>query len=321
MQELLTPNELFREYSQKKIEKRQFEELLLKVLIQNYDRYHLYHWQRDEYMDYLNWLYPRFTRAIDHYRDTGSTFEAYINTMIRWSAKEYRSRQMNHRIIEQAAWTTMAADMPREEQMCQITQARAEKRQALRSGSVMPLSGMSVCSDRPDYPGILIPPAKFVNPRQVLILVLKSYFFVSDDFLDRIAPFISMEKEKLKALVDRLRTVRLKRDDGIRGLQERICCQFYRCITYEHRLLRASENSALYFTIKNRLIRARRRLSGMRARLARIRLEATNLQVAEVLGIPKGTIDSNLHALRYGMDARKKRPFSGCYDTEMLNYN
>jgi hypothetical protein len=308
MQEAVSINELFCRYSQKKIAKRQFEEILFEKIIKNYDQYHRYRWKRDEYIDYLCWFYPRFSRAIDHYRDTGSSFEAYIGTMIRWSAKEYHTLQTNHRIIERAAWISMAADMPGEDQGDGAARAI---RPSLRAGT-------EVCSERPEYPGVS--QAKFVNPKQILILVLKSYFFISDDFLDRIAPFIGIEKEKLKELVDKLRVLRMKRDDSIRGLQERIGCQFYRCITYEHRLAYYPKNSPRHFTVTQQLARARKRLHGMRARLARMRLEATNLQVAGVLGIAKGTVDANIHAMRSGMDSRKALPFPDAGDMDTLNY-
>jgi DNA-directed RNA polymerase specialized sigma24 family protein len=36
----------------------------------------------------------------------------------------------------------------------------------------------------------------------------------------------------------------------------------------------------------------------MRRRLRSIRLDPSNRQVAEVLGVPKGTIDSNLYAVK-----------------------
>ena len=36
----------------------------------------------------------------------------------------------------------------------------------------------------------------------------------------------------------------------------------------------------------------------MKRRLEGIRFDATNRQIAEIMGIPKGTVDSNLHIVR-----------------------
>jgi IS30 family transposase len=47
-----------------------------------------------------------------------------------------------------------------------------------------------------------------------------------------------------------------------------------------------------------RLVKAKKRLESMRKRLAALKAEASNRQVAALLGVPKGTIDSNLYAIK-----------------------
>jgi hypothetical protein len=98
-------------------------------------------------------------------------------------------------------------------------------------------------------------------------------------------------------MIENLRRQRLVRDEAVRDFQERVHCQFYRCVAYERRFQAAPENSAYQETMRLRLKRARTRLAAMRKRLAGIRLDATNRQVALALGVPKGTIDSSLSAL------------------------
>jgi FixJ family two-component response regulator len=81
-------------------------------------------------------------------------------------------------------------------------------------------------------------------------------------------------------------------------MQERIYSQFYRCIVYERRLAAMPENSALVLKMQMRLEKARLRLAAMRKRFAGIRPDATNRQIAELIGISKGTVDCSLHALK-----------------------
>jgi hypothetical protein len=50
--------------------------------------------------------------------------------------------------------------------------------------------------------------------------------------------------------------------------------------------------------MEERLERARKRYKAMRKRLGGIRMNASNRIVAEVLGIPKGTVDSGLFAIK-----------------------
>jgi hypothetical protein len=50
--------------------------------------------------------------------------------------------------------------------------------------------------------------------------------------------------------------------------------------------------------MKNRFERARKRFYTMRKRLEGMRLSASNRMIAEVLGIPRGTVDSSLFAIK-----------------------
>jgi transcriptional regulator of aromatic amino acid metabolism len=43
---------------------------------------------------------------------------------------------------------------------------------------------------------------------------------------------------------------------------------------------------------------ARKRLIAMREHLESMRIEAPNWQIANIIGVPKGTIDSSLYALK-----------------------
>jgi hypothetical protein len=107
-----------------------------------------------------------------------------------------------------------------------------------------------------------------------------------------------MEKEQLIKIITRLRNLRVRREAEIRRLQERKYSLFYHCITYEKIIKGLAENPVHQNLIKIRLERARQRLELIKERLSKINTHATNRQIAEVLGIPKGTIDSALSTLK-----------------------
>jgi DNA-directed RNA polymerase specialized sigma24 family protein len=107
-----------------------------------------------------------------------------------------------------------------------------------------------------------------------------------------------MEKQELYRLIDALKKLRLRREQQVMVLKERIHCQFYRCLSLEKRILTATPGMAYYEKLKKLFRRAKQRRDAAQKRLAGTRLDATNQQIAEVLGIPKGTVDSALHAVR-----------------------
>ncbi|MDR1318595.1 MAG: hypothetical protein LBJ90_03145 [Treponema sp.] len=269
MQDTLSLNDLYKDYTAGLIERKKFEGLIFQTLLDDLDRFNLYHWGRDECCDYLSWFYPRLHRAVDNYRESGSSFENYIVSVVHWSVKEYRSGLAGRQITEYAAWTARVSDT--------------------YTGSA-----------EPEYPEAEpVPRTKRArNPRQVLILILKCYYFLSDDFIERAAPVVGMKSSQLKSLVEKIRKQRFRHDDRLHSLRERIYCQFYHCVILEKRLKITPGNTVQAEKLKARLERTRIRLGRMRKRLACVRIYATNLEIAETLGISKGTIDSNLHALR-----------------------
>jgi RNA polymerase sigma factor (sigma-70 family) len=273
MQENLPLDSFLHEFREGKLEKKELESSIFEYILKNSRRFRLHNWLRDEYVDFLCELYPRINRAIDRYQDEGSSFDAYIVTMVRWAAREYIHTEASHRITERTYWDACIQEM-------------------------------AVCENEPPYDSA--GPCKPVkNPRQVLLLLLKSYYFLSEDFINRVAPAIGMEEETLQCLVGRLRELRGHRDEIIKELQGRIYSQYYRCIAFEKRMYAAPAGSARYENLKIRLEKARKRLETMRKRFKRIRMEPTNQQVAQVLGIPKGTVDSNVFAIKAKADGKR----------------
>ena len=268
MQKDLQMTDWLNGYTVGAITRNELEARIFRHLSENARQLHLHPWDDEEWIDYLCWLYPRIKKAIDSYRDTGSSFDAYITVLVRWSVKEYRSREADRKILEMAYWEAKSDESAREEE-----------------------------PEYDDHAPTALP--CFGTRRQVLILALKCYLHVSRDFADRIARALDMEAEELTRLMDEVRKKRYERDMTIESLRERIGLQFYRCITYENRWAAAPEGSAHRAQMAESLRKARIRLDSMRRRLSGCRVDASNRLVAEVLGIPKGTVDSNLHALKW----------------------
>jgi DNA-directed RNA polymerase specialized sigma24 family protein len=260
-------NRLLEDYLHGRINRKEMEGKLFMYIRNHPRRFSISMLKSDTRDDFISWLYPRLSRALDHYVDKGSCFDAYITTMVRLSVKEYSLRKKDHRIIEKTWWDAKAQEM-------------------------------AVMEEESEYLEMNPATKKVSNPRQVLMLLLKSYYYLSDDLLERIAPALGLGKEELFHMVDRLRIIRVRREESINSLKERIHCQFYRCLSFEKRMQAASYHSAHWFKMKRCLETAQKRLGSMRKRFNAMRIEASNEQVAGILGVKKGTIDSNLFEIR-----------------------
>jgi hypothetical protein len=241
---------------------------IFKFILDNRQEFCPAKWSREEYMDFACAFYFRIRRAIDNYQETGSSFDAYISSLVRWGIRETRTRQFDRHIAEYACWEAKSLD---EAAVRETEEVYNEPEPAF---------------------------GEVENPRQVLVLLLKSYHYMSQDFLERISPALNIDGKKLMDLIDGLRDLRLKREEDIRELQEHIYTQFYRCIVFEKKMRNAVPGSGRHEKLRTCLIRGRKRLQSMRHRLTTIKTGASNKQVAQILESAKGTIDAQLSALK-----------------------
>ena len=274
-------SELYHCHSAGNLPRKDFEGRIFQYLLDNPERYRIFEGNSHSWNEFLSWLYPRLARAIDLYRDMGSSFDAYITGLVYSAAREYRNKEMDHRIVEYTCW-----------------QARAEE--------------MNVCESESEYPeynklpghrdetahreNISIPDG--IKPRQILFLLLKSYYFVSDEFVNRVSRTIGMEPEAVMKMIEELKNMRSEREIELLDLRDRLYCQHYRYLTYQKRMISAQPGTEYRKKMEARYQRAKKRFMSMRKRLGKMRVDASNRMIADVIGIPKGTVDSNLFAIK-----------------------
>jgi len=274
-------NELYLKFSAGIIDRAELEGSIYMYFFLNKEKTCLNYWKKEEYEDYISWFYPRMKKAIDTYREIGSSFEAYMNKFLMVTSREYKVRKTAKSFIEYSAWSARVPDLYAHEE------------------------SPGYFSEKKDnvLPELIVIQNQRKNTRRILALVLKCYYYVSDDFLDKIVSITKIDKDELRKMIEKMRKIRQKKDDAIYLMKERIYGQYYRCIVYEKRLSFIQENTDAYDKMKLRRDKARLRLERMRKRLSKIRTDATNKQVAEVIGVRKGTVDASLYKLKEKLDS------------------
>jgi len=288
MQIILTLNELYAKYCGGLLTKDAFEVAIFRIIKKNMHLLGLANWNTEEREDFISSLYPSISRAIDKYKDTGSTFEVYINSLVRLSAKECCMKAARSYVKETAAWLTHIPDMyvcENETEYDEYDRTETEKT------------------------------GKLKNPRQLLILLLKCSHYVTADFLEKVSPQLNIEVEELHTMIDRLKKQREKRMAEVSLMRDRVSCQLYRCIFYEKELKALTEDNIVAQRFRKRLEHGRIKLKRMRKRLKRARIDPSNLQIAKMLGIAKSTVD----AVMYNLRARAKRSLEALQDQAGLN--
>lgn len=269
-------NQLYEKYELGVLTRTELECALFSFIRDQPWRYKLAAWEEDERDDFISDLYPALGKAIDSYRKTGSCFDAYLYSVIRWTAIGKRFRASENAAMERAYWREKTAEMS-----CD------------RDG------GYSADDD--EEPPRSSPVTK--RRRQILVLTLKCCLLVSDDMCERIAATLEMSPEELRRTVNALRVRIAERMQRRKDLEEQAAAQYYRCLVLEAKAATVSENCKRRDKYDKSAAIARKRLESLRSKAARASIEATNKEVAEALSVPKGTIDASLYFLK-----RKVRP-------------
>ncbi|MDR2445431.1 MAG: hypothetical protein LBD44_05805 [Spirochaetaceae bacterium] len=230
-------------------------------------------------IDFLCWVYPIMRRAIDRYNSRLASFGVYIATTLGFSFRYYKRHKLRRSIAEIDCWKA--------------------------SGD-----GSYVCEPEIDDESAN---GMYVNcgsnlQKHIMLVLLKSFYYVSDSLVDKAAAAIGMAPEELGEMVAMLRRLQIKKIEKLQNLADAAHCLYYRCLAYEKKLSQKNENTHLNKFFSRRLDKGRKRLANMRERISAMRIEATNNELSKVMGIPKGTVDSRWALIKNKRTLNKLMP-------------
>jgi hypothetical protein len=268
---------LYEQYTNGALTIRELEARIFEYVLKSCDdEYGLYFRCRSERIDFLCWFYPRMQGLIERYKQAYSSFDAYVASTLRYSYRSYKARRKKHAFAENACWNASN-------------------------------SGLVSCDSGIMYDDIETIPVNYEikSPKYVLLILLKSYYYVSDEMVYKAASAMGMPPEVLGKMIDTLHALQIGKIERVQRLVSAAHCLYYRCLNYERQLAGKIENPQARDLVLQRLEKGRQRLENMRKRLKSMRIEATNSDLAKLLGVPKGTIDSRLALIKSKLAANK----------------
>ncbi|MDR0552449.1 MAG: hypothetical protein LBG72_10660 [Spirochaetaceae bacterium] len=290
LEEDLPLTRLYNAYKSGAVSRRLFEERIFQHIFDNARKYQIRFKNKDDCVDFICSLYPKLCGIIDNYQQTGHSFDAYIASTLRYSYMSQCYRIKNQEIAEYTCCKELEFEI--EERETESASAELENEEQDIADAIQ----NAVCGAKTK-----------AGKKHALILLLKTYDKARDEHIEKLSKAIGIPPENIFILVERLRSMREHAEIRIQKMKERVQTQYYRCLTYESRLKTLNEKPYHYDTMKRRHIRARQTLQNMRLRLSRMRRHATNKQIAELLNIPKATVDSCFISLRKRLEAEKQR--------------
>ncbi len=238
-------------------------------------------WDEDACSEFYAWFHPRLLRVLGRFRDQGRPFESYLVSVLHWQARSFARRVRR----EEQAWTL-------------------GPRLVAASAADDATFDAETLDAAPAWPGPT-PPAALpadADRRALLFLVLKCSRRLDPSWLAAAATSTGVPPRRLVRLVQRLRAGRESSERRLEALRLRRNGAFSRARILEAALARTVD-PAEAAALRRRLEAARRCLAAAAGRMARVRRDPTNREVARALGVPKGTVDCGLFLLKRRLTA------------------
>jgi RNA polymerase sigma factor (sigma-70 family) len=231
-------------------------------------------WDEDACADFYAWFHPRLLRMLGRFRDQGKPFESYLVSVLHWQARSFARRIRRREEAWNAGPRLVAAE---------------------GGGGALPEAAEEAAA----VGGLRAPLPLLVNSgrRGLLYLVLKCCRHLDASSLPAAAAATGIAPHRLARIVERLRTGLEPCERRLEALRLRRNGAFSRARILESALARAVDPGEAA-EVRRRLDAANRCLAATVRRMAHVRRDPTNREVARVLGIPKGTVDCGLFQLK-----------------------
>ncbi len=242
--------------------------------------------QRDEDDCGEFYLYcrPRLQEAVDRFQDQGRPFEAYLRSVLAWQlCSYYRSKDRR-----EAAWRLASTPALWDAEAAALATGTPEAPEQDAPEQQSPAAA-------PVAPSAAAGLDNGVTRRRVLFAVLKNCHRLPDTQVSAWAGLC--ERADLPALIGRARRATAGSQRRWLRLRERSNRAFARARMIEGQLL-ANPDAERRLLLERRLRRARGAATNAQAELRVVRLGPSNRQIAQLLGIPKGTVDTGLFWLK-----------------------
>ncbi len=249
----------------------------------------------DQRSDYFMYFYPRLSNLVENFTYRGKPFEVYLMKTLRLQFKTFNKKRTaenrRQRLLTHSFYWTVSEypaeyNPPLEEEDTAESRERYERIVKRRGPNSAIIEGQR---------------------RRFLFLILKTSPQLSEEMLDHISLVTGYEKEYLTSCIDELHKKIELRMERHRKIWNKRNKYFFR-VHFIQDSLEVECNKKKREKLMKQLEETHTRLTKISIIINRMTIAPTHREISEVLGVPKGTIDSGLYYLR--------RDFRRCFSEE-----
>jgi hypothetical protein len=241
--------------------------------------------REDDCADFLLSFYPRIEASIRRYRASAMDFEAYLKNCFIWHMKSYLATRIRKKRQEKIIYSESCGELLRGE--AAIWEIHEEEAESL----IIPES------DEQNQEAML-------DSLKIFLLALKCANDINDRLISRIASRIGTHSAVVFHCIEILRTTMGRRTRRIQVLQEKRRRNYFR-LRYFLELQRNCRDKFYAEKLEGQIRKEKRRYETVSRILAITPKSPSHSDIARILGLPKGTIDSGYFYIRRLQDGKK----------------
>ncbi len=262
----------------------------------------------DEFSDFITEFYQRIPNIIRTFRYYGIPFEHYLRRCIKlWGLAFYKRRSRN--MVRDASLELENAPLFR---YGQIDYAHDNRYNGYKTGS----GAWQLRENRIDMAGVLgeiigEPPGGGASVRltgyqrnRILVIALKCTQWISCGQLRQVARITGVKYRHLYALCERLRIRYADTFNTANHFMQSLDRLFHRLMSYYLRLQDETNTISQKNMLLDNIRTLREKIYSKNVGETRVRLAPSNSEISQLLGIPKGTVDSTMRAMRKDLRQR-----------------
>lgn len=241
----------------------------------------------DERNDFFCYFYPKIPALFDRFVYSGTPFEGYMLVSARWQLKSFvyraRRREARNRYIELSAW--------KEEYAPGYSLITPFDTSAETAAELKQVFGID-----PETGKI----RKQASGRRILYVTMRGAMHVTDTMLSAVSETTGCDLEWLYNCTQKLKRRMEKRSVRLEHLKKRRNGLYLKILDL-HRYIENAADQEIRALLSGRLVSLQKHLHNALIEISHTITEPSHKEIAEVLGIPKGSVDSGMHCLKHSV--------------------
>jgi hypothetical protein len=241
----------------------------------------------DERNDFFCYFYPKIPTLFDRFVYSGTPFEGYMLVSARWQLKSFvartRRRENRDRHLELSAW--------REEYSPGYSLISPFDTSADTAAELKQVFGIDPSTGRI---------CKKASGRKILYVTMQGAMYVTDTMLSAVSETVGCDLEWLYNCTQKLKRRMEKRNVRLEDLKRRRNGLYLKILDL-HRSIEHTVEPDLRSDLSEQLVSLQEHLRNALTEISHSTTEPSHKDIAEVLGIPKGSVDSGMHGLKHSV--------------------